>query len=414
MTENGPCIPPALAARPRSIRLLQSYLALPLLLLGISCGGGEDGSAGGPAVTLELDASYVEPFSFLNGVRELPDGRVMAADPLSQVLLRVDIDAGTADTLGRLGGGPEEYQQPDRVFPLPGDSTLLVDIGKAYLTVVGPEGDLHGGMSMSMPTEEGLPAIIMPSALDAEGRIYFQGMGMLGQGPPDSVFILRYDRRTTVVDTAATIWRPAPNIQRSSGNVRVMGTMLEGRDDWALGPDGRVGVVRAEGYSVDWFLPDGSEVSGPDTPFESYPVSQEDKERVLEERNAGGGLVMAITSSSSGGGSIMMSRGGMRMGGGDDPSVDDFQWAEEFPAFQPDRSVVSLENELWVQRYVPVGQPPVMDVFGPDGIRTGSVQIPEASRLLGFGHGPRGGEVAYFVRTDEVGLMWLERYRVVR
>ena len=102
------------------------------------------------------------------------------------------------------------------------------------------------------------------------------------------------------------------------------------------------------------------------------------------------------------------------MGGGDDPSVDDFQWGEEFPPFQPDRSVVSLENELWVQRYLPVGQPPVMDVFGPDGIRTASVQIPENSRLLGFGHGPGGGEVAYFVRTDEVGLMWLERYQVVR
>lgn len=393
---------------------LRICLTAPLVLLSLSCGSGAgSGGEAGTVVTLEPDASYPEPFSFLSGIRELPDGRLLAADPLSQVLLRVDMDTGTADTLGRVGGGPGEYEQPDQVFPLPGDSTLLVDIGKAYLTIVGPDGTLHDGMSMSMPTENGMPSIIMPRAVDAKGDLYFQGMGMLGEGPPDSTFILRYDRKTTTVDTAVVLWRPEPNIQRSGGNVRVMSTQLAGRDDWAVGRDGRVAAVRVNGYSVDWYFPDGTTVTGPETPYEAHPVSQADKEKFLEDRSTGG-LMMAVTSSSSGGGSITMSRGGMRMAGAGEESVDDYEWAETFPPFQPDRAQVSPENELWVQRYVPVGQASTMDIFGPDGVRAGSVEIPEGSRLIGFGHGPDQGEVVYFVRTDEVGLVWLERYRVVR
>jgi len=67
-----------------------------------------------------------------------------------------------------------------------------------------------------------------------------------------------------------------------------------------------------------------------------------------------------------------------------------------------------------VQRWLPVDEPPVMDVFGPDGVLEGSVLVPENSELIGFGQRPGGGDVAYFVRTDEVDLKWLERYRVVR
>ena len=107
--------------------------ALTLAAMGCSSEGGEargpetdDGS--GPAIdpvpSLEFELAYPEAFSFLNGVRELSDGRVLAADPLSQVVLRIDLDAGTADTLGGVGPGPQEYMEPDQVRPLTGDSTL--------------------------------------------------------------------------------------------------------------------------------------------------------------------------------------------------------------------------------------------------------------------------------------------------
>ena len=115
----------------RKARAGWTMLALiPLALSG--CAGGDvppsSALAAGEVAHLELEASFPEPFSFVNSVREMADGTIMAADPLGQVLLRMDLSAGTADTLGRVGEGPQEYQQPDQVFPLPGDSTLLVDL----------------------------------------------------------------------------------------------------------------------------------------------------------------------------------------------------------------------------------------------------------------------------------------------
>jgi hypothetical protein len=392
------------------------WLTVPLLIGGVSCAdsGGSGGGTGdsGMVATLEQDAAYPEPFSFLSGVRELPDGTLLAADPLSQVLLRLDMDTGTADTLGGVGGGPEEYRQPDQVFPLPGDSTLLVDLGKTYLTVIGPDGTFHDGMSMALPTEDGSPSIIIPRQLDGTGRIYFEAMGSFGQGPQDSTGVSRYDRSTGTTETVARTWRTEPVITRSGGNVSMSLPRMVPNDDWAVGPDGRVAVIRANGYSVEWYLPDGQVVIGPETPYEALPIGYADKEADLEQSSSAG-LSIGIMRDNSGATNMQMSRGGSR-GGGDGPSVEEQEWGETFPPFQNRRAIVSPVNEVWVRRWLPVDQPPMMDVFGPDGVLLGSVIIPERTQLIGFGHGPGGGDVAYFVRTDEVDLKWLERYRLVR
>jgi len=389
------------------------WLAAPLLMGSISCAdGGAPGGDAGLLATLELEAAYPEAFSYLSGVRELPDGRLLAADPLSQVLLRVDMATGTADTLGGIGGGPGEYQQPDQVFPLPGDSTLLVDIGRTYLTVIGPDGAFHDGMSMALPSDEGPMAIIMPEAVDGSGRIYYRGMGGFGQGPSDSSSVSRYDRSTNTSETVATTWRTEPTITRSGGNVNMSLPRMVPNDDWAVAPDGSVAVIRANGYVVEWYLPDGQVVTGPETPYESQSISYADKEAELEGSSSAG-LSISIMRSSSGATEMQMSRGGSR-GGGEGPSVEDQEWGEVFPPFREGRSVVSPSNEVWVQRWLPVGEDPRMDVFGSDGVLKGSVLTPEHSQLIGFGQGPGGEATAYFVRADEFDLKWLERYRVVR
>ncbi len=56
----------------------------------------------------EPDAAYPEALGMIQTVRSLPDGRVLVADPLGQVLVAIDMDAGTADTIGRRGAGPGE------------------------------------------------------------------------------------------------------------------------------------------------------------------------------------------------------------------------------------------------------------------------------------------------------------------
>jgi hypothetical protein len=159
-------------------------------------------------------------------------------------------------------------------------------------------------------------------------------------------------------------------------------------------------------------MPGGEVVTGPETPYEVIPISYADKEADLDE-STGAGLSISIMRNSSGGTQMQMQRGGSLGGGGDDPSVEDQTWGEDFPAFRNRRSVVSPANDVWVLRWLPADQEPMMDVFGSDGVLKGSVIIPRDRRLIGFGSGPEGAGVAYFVRTDEVDLQWLERYRVV-
>jgi hypothetical protein len=400
-------------------RRVQSTLSILTALLPIAvagCSGGETppsaGLPGGAAARLELEASYPEALSFLNSVRETADGSVLVADPLSQVVLRIDLITGAADTLGQVGEGPQEYKQPDQVFPLPGDSTLLVDIGKLRLTVIDPAGTFHSGMAMASTTDEGRMSVIMPRYVDGLGRLYDTGSGGMGEGPPDSTLVLRYDRATEGVDTMGWIWRPEPRVTRSGSSVRMMSTQMEGRDDWAVGPEGQFAVVKVDDYSVVWRYPDGRTVAGPPNRVETRRIADSDKIAFLEQRTASG-LMMMVTSSSSGANTMAMTRGGAGMMG-DEPNLTDYEWAEDFPPFRPDRSRVSPTGELWVERWLPATMDPQMDIFDGAGMKLGTVGLPPGRELIGFGSTADGSPAVYLVRTDEFDLKWLERYRVLR
>jgi len=171
-------------------------------------------------------------------------------------------------------------------------------------------------------------------------------------------------------------------------------------------------VIRAEGFSVEWTFSDGTRVVGPPHNFETPAVSREDKETLLTEMRTSGISVMSRSSRTGGIQSMSMSRG--LPNSGDAPGVDDFEWAETFPAFRNDRTLISPQGEAWVERWVPVGSDTRLEVFGEEGTWKGSVVLPPRRQLIGFGQGPSGGEVAYLVRTDEYDLKWLERYRVIR
>jgi hypothetical protein len=357
--------------------------------------------------------AYREAFSFLNGVRELGDGTVMAADPLSQVLLRVDLVAATADTLGRVGEGPQEYQQPDQVFPLPADSTLLVDLGKAQLAVVDPSGTFHTGARMVEVDEDGSVLMIQPRFVDQDGRLYFQGGAESREAPLDSVQVSRYDRRSGTSETLGWLWRTPPIETRIEGGVRRSTVRMAPRDDWAAGGDGRFAIVRADGYRVEWHLPDGRVIAGPPNPVETPRLTDEDKYASFEAASPAG-MRVSVFGGDNGAVDVSMSRVGGSLRTRDEINLADYEWAERYPPFRPDRARVSPTGELWVERWFHPDETPLMDVFGEDGVKIGSVELPPGRELTGWGKTAEGEPAAYMVRTDEFDLMYLERYRVVR
>lgn len=360
------------------------------------------GTAGAQeAATLdEPSAAYGEPFSLVGGIRELDDGRVLISDALEEKLYVLTADLAAIETISRKGQGPDEYRQPDGLFAWPGDSTLMVDLGNGRMTVVGSDYGFGRTIPVVQQEDMGLQ-IIIPEGVDGGGDLYYQprGDGMIR----DSADIVRWQPDSGVEAEPVVRIKLADVTESTSGgpnNMRqeVRPVPLSPEDGWAVGPDGSMAVVRVADYHVEWVRPDGGIVSGPAVPFEPVPVKEADKEGWAEEL-AANGMMMMVTNEN---GAMSAS---MRRGGGRTPSVDRFQWPDVKPPFAPESVRVDADGFAWVERHVPAGDRPVLDVFDAEGRHVGAVTIPARSSLRGFGDG-----TLYLTRRDDLGFQWLERY----
>jgi hypothetical protein len=361
---------------------------------------------------LEPDAAYSEALGMVQTVRPLPDGRILVADPLGQVLVAIDMDAGLADTIGQRGAGPGEYDQPDAVFPLPGDSTLLVDLGNGRLSVLGP--DLEHGSTMPLAfgdPQRGEMTFILPRGTDQRGNLYFQGMGIKMGGPglvefPDSAPIMRFDRATTTIDTLGMILlRRREAFTTGTGarqQVDVAEYALSPEDAWHVSPAGRVAAARSDGYYVEWIDDEGSH-PGPNVPYTGVPVRRADQDEWINNFYAMSmSLQLRIANNVR---TTSFSRGGP--GSDDRWGPEEFEWPDAKPPFVANGVRVSPSGKAWVQRSAPAGTDVMYDVFNADGNRMEQVIFPPERRVVGF-----AGEVVYVVRKDEFDLFWLERYRL--
>jgi hypothetical protein len=359
------------------------------------------------------NATFPEAFSFVGGVRHLPDGRVLIADPLGQALVVADLDAGTADTIGRVGQGPAEYRQPDDVFPLPGDSTLLVDLGNGRLTVLGSSLAFGPTTPISRPGHgqgpgPGSMLFVLPRGVDAQGRVYFQSRG--GVSPsgafPDSAPIMRWDRTTDAVDSVGTVKLASVSVSSSGGandrQVNARPVPLSPQDAWAVAPDGRVAVARSNPYRLDWIHPDGRIVRGPAVQYRPVPIRRADKEEWAESLSNGLAIRVSVENGRM---QTNFSRGGAATSDG--PDLDGYDWPDHKPPFRAENIWVTPSGDAWVERSMPAGHPPAFDVFGMNGAIKGRVLLPAGRQIVGFGDG-----VVYAVRNDEYDLQWLERYEL--
>ena len=380
------------------------------LVCAFGCSTGSDEPTGvgiGPA-----EAALEQEFAVIQTVRELPDGRVLVADPLGQVLTVADMDAQTVGTLGRVGEGPEEYRQPDAVWPLRDGRSLLVDLGNGRLTELG--ADLSFGATrpyMLGSFELGSPIMLaIPQGVDNRGGIFFQGFGMsAGGNVADSAELLRYDLETEAVDTVASV-KLNDRIRETSGgvnnqNVSISPVPLSAADSWGVADDGRVVVARSVAGSgefwVEWYAPDGEMTRGPAYPYSPVRIRQAEKEEWRDSRaESGGGMSIQVTAVNG----VMNMRAG-RGGPPGNNDLDRYQWPDRKPAFFQGRVPVDPLGRAWVRRHTDAGDAPVYDLFSGSGMREMTVELPMGRRVVSFGNG-----VLYAVRMDEFDLQYLERY----
>ena len=388
---------------------------LVLAVLAAACGApGSDADGGGGSAsgaTLgEPTAVFPEDFGAIRTVRELADGSVLVADPLGNALYRVDLDTGTRTQVGSEGQGPQEYRRPDAVWPLPGDSTLLVDLGNGRLVALGP--DLSFGPTS--PLSQGDPRsgllLALPEGVDGQGRIYSQSAGM-GGGPggalPDSSAVLRIERGSMTADTLLRV-KLAERTRSESGSandrsVSIRQIPLSPQDTWGVAPDGSVVVARSADYHVEWHAPDGSVVAGEPVGAEHVSLGTAEKRQWIDNQGRGGGGLRVSVAIENGAMEMSFARGGR--GAGEGPTIDDYTWPETAPFFSDDRILVDPLDRAWVRRYVEAEEDATYDLFDRTGSHVATYRLAGDRNVVGFGDGG-----VYVVAYDDFDLSYLERY----
>ena len=342
-----------------------------------------------PERTLDID------FTQIRAVRELPDGRVIITDRLDKGVVVADFNRNTFTPIGRTGSGPAEYRMPTALSPMPGDSTLLSDEGNERMAVIGPDLRIHRTFNLMLP---GIGIPLGARSVDRQGRYILQIPGWVLRKSGDTVLVIRYDARTQKIDTLARVKGSTPR-----RNTQVEGlpyVIFAAQDVWNVTPDGRVGVVRSNDYHIEWHDADGRVTTGPRIPFESRPVTME--ERVAHVRR-----FMENSSTSSRDGTTGLSPLPAKLL--EDRSIRRVtgtqEHATEHPPFTEATPHVGPDGSFWVSRSMPLGSPQTWDVIGSSGALTGRVQMPKERRLVSIG--PRW---LYAVVTDDDGLQRLERY----
>lgn len=361
------------------------------------------------------DAEFPEGFTRITSIRELPEGRVLLADGRDKEVQLVDLGAGTARKVGREGNGPGEYGLPIQLFARPGDTTLLADpMNRRFLVIAG---DGTPGATVGFPEAGGSLTRAVPNAIDSRGRFYFR---LTGRSTPGSLttaseaYVVRYDLSTQRQDTVAVLQLPRGRtvVTRGmpGGMVREINTKpLAAEDVMAVAPDGRIAVVRAEPYRVEWISPSGQKTEGPVTPFERIRINAAEKEAHLASMTRPGSIMVigmpGAQAAPMGGAPGSPAPRPMPTLPGEDPSS--MEWPNHKPPFLAGAATIAGDGMLWVLRTrAHNDSSPMYDVFDGSGRLVERVVLPKSTRLLGFGAG-----AVYLARTGEDDLEYLRRYR---
>jgi hypothetical protein len=344
--------------------------------------------------------TVAEPFSGIAGFRVLSDGRVLVADPIEQALWRVDPESGLKEQLGRQGQGPGEYEMPGGLFGVPGDTTLMLDRLNRRLTVVLPDGRLSTTtIPLRMPS--GMP--MFPRGVDREGRIYFDLAGIQMPGLEETAAsglapLLRWHPDTDAIDTLGVVAFPPVPGRLGPGEMRVSiggSGPYSGRDEWAVTPDGRVGIARYRDYHVEWLSAGAEPVVGPPVRYEPVAIGRAEMEAWADQM-ATRGLVIEVEN------------GRRRVGRPPRPDIERQEFPDVMPPFLIGAATTAPNGELWIERARAAhAEGRVYDVFDGSARLLRQVVTPANVRILGFGDG-----TIYAARVDEDDLEWLEVYRM--
>ena len=329
--------------------------------------------------TIALDSANasVPGLDFVSSVAELPDGRLVIAQPGVPSVLVADFATGALDTLGRAGDGPGEYRHPMVALAYRGEAGIL-DPQSQRFTFWNAEGKPD-----SITTVAVLPSWTV--ALDTLGNLYAEqpstaGFILRGQdvdstGPKDSTWIYRLHPPASGRDTVGRLHEVGWAVLPFKEGVARRRRLYQSADQWGVLPDGRMWILRGEQNRVDRRAADGTWSAGAPRPWTGIKVTDGDRIRI----------------------NFPWARGSDTM---------DFPMVETKGPYQ-ETAVAAADGEVWAMLNRPAGDSVVQyELFPGKGASTGTVVLPPGRKVIAVGR-----QAVYAVREDEDGFYIIERYR---
>lgn len=334
-----------------------------------------------PAFTLDVahpDWVASQPFTTFSGIRLLSNGNAIVADAGETTVRLLGANGATIRSIGRKGAGPGEYTMPTAIIPLPGDTTLLLDRNARRYILLGPAGNIATTRAFPLELGEGAAAI---TAADAAGNLFFQGDAPVVNGVPTrSAPIARWRRNATQFDTVAQLNLnlsvskaiPIPVPDNPEAEFRSIERPRFGaNDNWLAARSGRVAIIHAEPYRVEWVERDGRRTLGQPQPYSPIPVTLADKKSL-------------------------------------EPNGPPFHrlYAANKSSFVDGSAIVDDVDNIWVQRSGSRRDAQLRwDVFDAKGNLAGFVQIPVNTSVVAVNR-----THVYLLRRDGNDEYWLERH----
>ncbi len=332
-------------------------------------------------------------FTQIDGVRELPDGRVIVADSREGIVVIADFVTQQSTRTGRTGNGTGEYLSALALFVWPGSRTALLDGRNSRVLLFDRNGRPDGTIDLGLvETAPGSLSRFVPFASDSRGRFYAAGssarMGMSGLELADSVAIERWQPESGRLDTAGYLRARSlldrggqPGSTKGLGGPALIPFVIG--DQVAVDTVGRLAILRWDDFRVDYVLPAGAVSRGPTLPFDSIRVTEVEKRVWREARQ------------------VQMCRS-VRS-----PIDEPPTWPEFLPPFLGRPALFAPDGKLWIRRTVPADSPPLYDVVDQNATLAARVELPPRSCVMGFGE-----KSVYVVTNVAIGSQQLARHQL--